>query len=153
MPVAQSRRVMIQGAVHSMVLSLGGLRALSFPDEQGARAAPERNRAAWAALAALALLAMVRRIEDGYHIRSSCDLSPLHGYRLQVVGASLDATVGLDVNLVGARSLLVEAVTALQQAGGIWGPPTGAMLVPDEKVVQAIVRSQAVARDTEDADE
>lgn len=152
-PVAQSRRVMIQGAVHSMVLSLGGLRALSFPDEQGARADPGRNRAAWTALAALAVLAMVRRVGDGYHLRSSCDLVPLHAPRLQVLGASLDASTPFDVNLAGARSLLADAVTALQSAGGTWGPPTATMLIPDQKVVQAVTRSRETVQDAEDATE
>lgn len=149
-PVAQSRRVMIQGAVHSMVLSLDGLRALSFPDEQGARADPDRNRAAWAALAALAVLAMVRRVEDGYHLRSSCDLVPLRAPRLQVLGASLEASAPFDINLAGARSLLADAVTILQSAGGTWGPPTATMLIPEQKLVQAIARSRETVQDAED---
>lgn len=150
MPVAQSRRVMLQGAVHSMVLSLSGIRGLAFPEKKGARSTPERDTQAWIALGALALFAMVQRVTDGYHLRSGCDLIPVRAPRFQIVGTSIQDTRTLDIDVAGARSLVQEAVEALRAAGLKWGPDEAVRLVPDKKVRDAIVKSRGLGGEADE---
>lgn len=144
MPVAESRRVTIKGALHDMVLSLPTVRALEFPDAPGTPSDPERDRKAHTALAALGLFAMVERLAGGYCLRSGCDLIPLRPPQFQIVGRSLEDVRPLEIDPRSARSLFEEAVAALAGAGLPWGPPDGIDLEPDPRVRHAIVRSRGL---------
>ena len=150
-PSASSGRATISGAVQVMALSLTALRSLSFPDKPGGVPDRARDRLAWTALAALALVAMTQRLENGHHLRSGCDLIAVRTPRFEVVGASLEDCAPLDIDAEGARALLAEAVGALRAAGICWGPPEGTgMLKPSPQLAEAIQASKGMAEETEE---
>jgi CRISPR-associated protein Csb1 len=153
LPVAESRGATIEGAVHSMLLSLASLRRLDFPMEIGERATSARNEGARTALAALAVVGMVERLHRQYHVRSRCDLVPLKAPCLEVVGKSLEDMVPFEIDAEGARSLLDEAVGALEEAGITWGVPAGTTLIPDPRVINAIKLSRARLSSDDDTDD
>ncbi len=62
-------------ALHTTVITLAGLRNLSFPDEEG-KTDTNSNLVAWSTLASLALLAVSEQNKNGYSLRSRCDLTP-----------------------------------------------------------------------------
>ncbi len=149
-PSARSGRATISGAVQIMDLSLTALRSLSFPDKPGGVPDRARDRLAWTAIAALALVAMTQRLEDGHHLRSGCDLIAVRTPRLEVVGASLEDCAPLEIDVKGARALLAEAVAALRADGMCWGPPEGTgMLKPSPQLAEAIQASKGMAEETE----
>ena len=134
-----------------MALSLTALRSLSFPDKPEGVPDRARDHLAWTALAALALVAMTQRLENGHHLRSSCDLIAVRTPRFEVVGASLEDCASLDIDADGARALLAEAVGALRAAGMCWGPPEGTeMLKPSPQLAEAIQASKGMAEETEE---
>jgi CRISPR-associated protein Csb1 len=148
-PASRSGRATISGAVHVMDLSLTGIRTLSFPVEHGDMPDRKRDRLAWTALAAMALVAMTHRLEAGYRLRSGCDLIPVKTPRLEVVGISLEDTTPLDIDAVGARSLLNEAVAALRAVGMPWGPPKGTgLLRPGPQLIEAIHASKGLVEES-----
>ena len=151
LPSARSGRATISGAVQVMALSLTALRSLSFPDKPGGVPDRARDRLAWTALAALALVAMTQRLENGHHLRSGCDLIAVKTPRFEVVGASLEDCAPFDIDADGARALLAEAVGALSTAGMCWGPPEGTeMLKPSPQLAEAIQASKGMAEETEE---
>jgi CRISPR-associated protein Csb1 len=149
-PSARSGRATITGAVHVMDLSLTAIRCMSFPANAGDPPDPARNRLAWTALAALALVAMTHRLKAGYHLRSGCDLVPREKPRLEVIGDSLAECETFTIDPEGARSLLRDAVAALRGAGMPWGPPAHAgVLKPTIQVIEAVHASKGLAEEAE----
>lgn len=149
-PSARSGRATITGAVQVMDLSLTAMRSFSFPDKPGGAPDRTRDRLAWTALTALALVAMAQRLENGYHLRSGCDLIPVRTPRFEVVGASLEECEMLDIDAEGARTLLSEAVAALLAAGMPWEPPEGTgMLKPSPQLAEAIQASKGLTEKIE----
>ena len=67
--------VTVDYAQQTTVLSLAALRRLQFPNGEVA-ASSERNHAARTVLAALGLVAITLQREQGYFLRSRCDLIP-----------------------------------------------------------------------------
>lgn len=149
-PSARSGRATISGAVQVMDLSLTALRSLSFPDKPGGVPDRVRDRLAWTALAALALVAMTQRLENGHHLRSGCDLIAVKTPCFEVVGTSLQDCAPLDIDAEGARALLAQAVDALRAAKMCWGPPEStAMLKPSPQLAEAIQASKGLAEEAE----
>ena len=72
-------------AVQTTVLSLTQLRKLRFPDASGA-SAPERDAAGRAVVAALGLYAVALQWDEGYQLRSRCQLVPPKEPRFEVIG-------------------------------------------------------------------
>ena len=90
----------------SAVISLSGLRRLSFPEN--GQSNPERTRCARSALAALGLVAVAKQYEMGYSLRSRCDLVAQESLSFELVkrngdikeiDASIDETVEAFVDL------------------------------------------------------
>lgn len=90
----------------SAVISLSGLRRLSFPANGNSH--PEQTRCARSALAALGLVAVAKQYEMGYSLRSRCDLVAQESLSFELVerngdikklDASIDKTVEAFVNL------------------------------------------------------
>lgn len=74
-PSIDDHGVTMDHAIQTTTVTLAGLRRLSFPDPSGGQS-DERNVAARTVLASLALCAITKHDEDGYSLRSRCDLYP-----------------------------------------------------------------------------
>jgi CRISPR-associated protein Csb1 len=104
--------VTVEYALHTVVLSLAGLRKLRFP----APGDPEDNdRNARTVLAALGLAAITAQIELGYDLRSRCLLVPEEPPQFEIV-ASDGGTRPFTLHAERAYSLLADAYSDLPQA-------------------------------------
>lgn len=99
--------VTVRYATQTVVVSLAGLRRLSFGSK-------EDDAQARTTLAALALLAVVAASERGYDLRSRCHLVPEPGKKLAFERVSKDGSpAGFDLDLPTAIALFTNAVEAL----------------------------------------
>ncbi len=136
-------------AKQTVVLSLAGLRRLSF----GTR---EESEAAHTVLAALGLLAAVASADRGYDLRSRCQLVPESGKSLafETVGKNGDVRP-FTLNLEQARKLYSAAVDALPKSIQ-WTCKDGeplATLTPTPKLVRLIQESRRLAAAGESEEE
>lgn len=142
--------------IATSVLSFVQLRRLRFPvgadgEVLEAEVRADAEAAARTALAALGLLALVAATEQGYDLRSRCVLVAETGLELELVGRTLDDTTSFTLTTDEARSLLEEAVKALEGTGLQWRGDD-LVLTPTPKLVELILRSREVAA-TADPDE
>ena len=147
--------VTIDHAEHCVVLSLAGLRRLSFGGG---------DREARTVLAALALLGALAAEDRGHDLRSRCLLVPRAGGdgALQLEAVGKDGHVqALALTLDEAIALYAEAVAALPpaQAFSRWGvePPLQpgdalAELVPSSKLRHLITESRKLAAASADVE-
>ena len=150
--VVEGLGVTIDYALHTAVLTLAGLRRLSFPDQSG-RVTAERNAAARAALAALGLVALVEQERQGFALRSRCDLvgdsdaPETQRGRLELVRT--DGTADpLSLDADEATALLSAAVERAAAQGLDWSEkPLG--LKPQKRLVELV----RLSRDRALADE
>lgn len=131
--------VTIDYATHTVVLSLAGLRKLSFGGaETDARTV----------LAALALLALLAAEDRGHDLRSRCLLIPKPGEALKLEAVSRDGTTQpLRIDLPSAIALFNAAVAALPEALRFTqaaGVPL-ATLTPSQKLADLVRRSRELA--------
>ena len=121
-------------ALHTTVITLAGLRHLSFPDNSG-KIDPQSNLAAWSALASLAMLAVFEQNGNGYSLRSRCDLTP----EIPNSGFELihnDGTVEtLKITRDDALALFNESVASAKELGLTW----------DDEPLEAIPQNRLVA--------
>ncbi|MHB8194983.1 MAG: type I-G CRISPR-associated RAMP protein Csb1/Cas7g [Vulcanimicrobiaceae bacterium] len=80
----ENARVFLDRARQTTTISLTALRRLHFPTAEGS-ASPKRDRAAHDVLFALALLCYALRRQQGYFLRSGCDLIPYGESRFEIV--------------------------------------------------------------------
>jgi CRISPR-associated protein Csb1 len=135
-PSVEALGVTCDYAQQTAVITLAGLRRLSFGD-------PRRNRAARVYLAALGLLALLEADEQGYALRSRCDLVCNGETAIELVRS--DGTIepiALDVGV--ARSLHGAAHKAAQSVGFKLNA-TPIVLQPQEKLVHIVRESQRKA--------
>jgi CRISPR-associated protein Csb1 len=136
-PSVQALGVTCDYAQQTAVVTLAGLRRLSF----GTDAA--RNRAARAYLAALGLLALVEADVQGYALRSRCDLVCDGEAPIDLV--QFDGKAGsVDLDLHAARALHAAAYEAAQ-AAGFNLEATPIVLTPQDKLVHIVRESQRKA--------
>ncbi len=131
--------VTIDHADHTVVISLAGLRKLSFGDG---------DAAARTVLAALGLLAVVAAQSRGHDLRSRCLLVPRPGCALALEAVHPDGTsekIALD--LEGAVALFNSAVTALPEDLRFTAKPGEpiATLMPSPKLAHLVQKSRELA--------
>lgn len=112
--------VTISEAVQTTVLSLIQLRKLRFPDE-GAGSSSERDIAGRAVLAALALYAVLLQWNEGYQLRSRCQLVAKSRPQLWWVGMTAGDVQPLELDLTSAKEIFAKAVEKAGDAGLKWG--------------------------------
>jgi CRISPR-associated protein Csb1 len=142
---AQELGVTIDFALHTAVITFAGLRRLSFPAEGQVPPNPDRDHAARAALAALALVAVTEQERIGYALRSRCDLvpEPAHDTGFELVRSS-GATEPLLVDANRAIAVLQEAVKQAERTGLSW-PTEPILLTPQPRLVELVRRSRELA--------
>lgn len=137
-PSTQEGGVTVAYAEQTAILSLAALRKIGFGD-----ASPEKAEAARALLAALGLLAYAKATEEGWDLRSRCCLVPERKTAWEIISASGEISK-FSVDSKTAVDLYNSAVTAASKAGIKWSK-TGITLKPSKKLLELIVKSQAIA--------
>lgn len=145
-------------AIHTWTLSLTQLRRLRFPiaSQDGERVGPSRdsgdrrNEAARTVLAALALYALALRQEEGYWLRSRCELVSEGPLTLEQVGGR-DGSFLLG-NPVEMRTILDQAISEAEQTGLEWSRHL-TVLTPTSKLLELVRRSDALGPDSDDEEE
>ena len=138
--------VTIDHAEQTVVLSLAGLRRLSFGDA---------DLEARTVLAALALLAVLAADDRGLDLRSRCLLVPQPGGALRLELVVKDGTtVPLELDLAGAIELYASAVKALPTSA-VFSRRSGdgnlglgeplAQLIPSDKLAHLVRESRNLA--------
>ena len=149
-------------ALHTWTLSLTQLRRLRFPveghaeeqatppkdpDDRKGDPADQRNEAARTVLAALALYALALRQEEGYWLRSRCELAPEGPFTLELVGG---AGGTFSLGSVGkVRKILDQAVEKAAQLGLGWSGRL-TVLTPTSKLLDLVRRSDASGPESEE---
>jgi CRISPR-associated protein Csb1 len=114
--------VSFREAVQTTVLSFTQLRKLRFPDAGGASAA-ERDTAGRAVIAALGLYAVTLQQEEGYQLRSRCQLVPVESPQFELIGrmqAKEDERVLFALDSACAFAALQSAVGEAEGHGLTW---------------------------------
>lgn len=132
--------VTIHHAVQTTVLSLAGLRRLRFPTGKGSDEGAEAS--ARAVLASLALAAVALQREEGYFLRSRCDLRPLRKdapstFEFVPLDGSPPEPFRLEREM--ALNLFRHAVESMKKHGLDWGPDL--RLEPKEEVYDLLKKS------------
>ena len=127
----------------TVVLSFAALRKLRFPtasDGASVHDRPAAEAAAWTALAALGLAAVVLAFEEGFDLRSRCVLAPVAPLRFELVRRD-GSTQDVDVDRAGVLALVGDAVDAAAAHGLTWMREE-LLLRPSDRLVQLVRRSQ-----------
>jgi len=133
-------------ALQTTVLSLPALRRLRFPDERGT-VNSERDRAARAVLAALALTAIALQREQGYFLRSRCDLIPIDEASFEVVSTAA-RTTPFRITSAEATNLLKNAVSAARDVKLRWRTEP-LQLTPKPALVELVRKSRELVVEEE----
>lgn len=111
--------VTVDYCYQTAVLSMPALRRLRFPDDAGKQNS-DRNESARTVLAALGLAAIVEQRQQGYFLRSRCDLVPeSREFILELVTAG-DDTEEFSLSVDAAAELLQQAVAKAEAIGLSW---------------------------------
>jgi CRISPR-associated protein Csb1 len=113
--------VTFREAVQTTVLSLTQIRKLRFPDAKGATS-PERDVAGRAVIAALGMFAVTLHQEDGYQLRSRCQLVPAERLRFELIGRTEKDREDFELDSAAAELALKQAVDAAGESGLKWRP-------------------------------
>lgn len=122
----------------STVISLSGLRRLSFPEN--GEPSPERTQLGRAALATLGLVAAAKQYEDGYSFRSRCDLVPQEQLSFELVERDGDVQ-----SIEADADMLVQAFNTLHGRAADYGLDWAfetLNLVPTETLIGEVSRSR-----------
>ena len=114
--------VTFRDAVQTTVLSFTQLRKLRFPDASGASVA-ERDAAGRAVIAALGLYAVALQQEEGYQLRSRCQLVPVEAPQFELIGrtqAKDEERVLFDLDSPNAFAALQSAIGTAAGHGLTW---------------------------------
>jgi CRISPR-associated protein Csb1 len=139
-PTVQALGITCDYVEHTAVLSFAGLRRLGFGGD-------ERDHAGRALLAAIGLLGLVELDARGYALRSRCDLVCEGRAPFELVHA--DGSIDhLECDRETARTLYAAAIETGRKAGfKLAADPI--RLAPQEKLVEIVRRSQALALEGE----
>jgi CRISPR-associated protein Csb1 len=136
--------VVIQRAVQCTVISLPALRRLRFPLTPDSNPAPEIDRAARTALAALGLCGATLARHDGCDLRSRCQLVPTQPLSWELLDEPGAPPKVFQLNRQTAIRLLREAVDAARMAGLPWRQEK-LSLTPSNALVELVRSSQQLA--------
>ena len=157
--------VTMEYALHTWTLSLTQLRRLQFPidnestevvglnPDSGDRVSgsvDRRNEAARMVLAALALYALTLQQEEGYWLRSRCELVPTDSLTLEQVGGKDESfSLGTSGEM---RAILDQAISEAEQFGLEWSRYL-TVLTPTSKLRKLVGKSDALGPETGDDEE
>jgi CRISPR-associated protein Csb1 len=111
--------VTFREAVQTTVLSLTQLRRLRFPNGD-ASANVERDVAGRAVIAALGVLAITLQQEDGYQLRSRCQLVPVEKPQFEWIGRTASEREAFSIDSKVAESALKASLESAERHGLKW---------------------------------
>jgi CRISPR-associated protein Csb1 len=136
-------------AIQTTVLSFTQLRKLHFPSTDG-KPSHERDVAGRAVLAALGLYAIVLQWNEGYQLRSGCQLLPIENPQFELVGNTAGDIRALDFDGETARAAFDLAQKHAESLDLRWR--SGRIdLTPQPKLLKLIELSDAIGEDPEEA--
>jgi CRISPR-associated protein Csb1 len=106
-------------AEQTTVLSFTQLRKLRFTDGKG-ESNPERDAAGRAVIAALGLYAVALQWEDGYQLRSRCQLIPVESPSFKVIGRVASEQTDASFDTGAAEAALKAAIENATKHGLKW---------------------------------
>lgn len=139
-PTVQPLGITCDYAEHTAVLTFAGLRRLGFGGGQ-------KDSAARTLLAALGIVSLVEQDASGYALRSRCDLVCEGKAPFELVHQDGTANA-IDLDRAAAHKLYAEALAAARKAG-LKLPSEPIRLTPQEKLIEIVRRSQALALEGE----
>lgn len=139
-PSISDHGVTMDHAMQTTTITLAGLRRLSFPDSNGGQS-DDRNTAARAVLASLALCAVTKHDADGYSLRSRCDLYPESKSDEFELIKNTGQIEKVTVAPGDAVSLFNAAVDRAKAAGLPWNADPK-KLIPQPKLVELVKKSR-----------
>lgn len=140
--------VTISHALQTSVLSLPALRRLRFPDGSG-KSNREIEIAARAFLAALSLTGVVLQAEEGYDLRSRCQLIPDSPSVFEFVSGYGRESESFSLNAQAAITLYNEAWEELSKLKTGW-PRELPVLTPNSNLVKLVRKSRGLDLDPEE---
>jgi CRISPR-associated protein Csb1 len=137
-PTISDGGVTFREARQTAVLSFAQIRKLRFP-VQG-KESPEVNAAGRAVLAALGVLALALQLEEGYQLRSRCQLIPATEPEFEWLGTIASDKIISRIDAGAAREAFKALYQKAKTAGLNWReePIT---LTPEEKLVKLVQMS------------
>ena len=110
--------VTFRHAEQTTVLSFTQLRKLNFPDSDDNNA--ERDAAGRAVIGALGLYAVALQWEDGFQLRSRCQLVPVESPVFQLIGRTANEETNASFDAATAEAALTAAVENAAKHGLRW---------------------------------
>jgi CRISPR-associated protein Csb1 len=120
-PVISNAGVTFREAIQTTVLSLTQIRRLRFPENGGTTSA-DRDAAGRSVIAALGLYAVTLQQEDGYQLRSRCQLLPTEAPQFELIGRTGIACEPFTLNSTTAEEALKTALIRAEESGLKWHP-------------------------------
>lgn len=130
--------VTIDYALKTTVLSLPALRRLHFPNDDGIQFV--RDSAARTTLAALALAAITLNNDQGYDLRSRCQLIPEDGWAIELVDTK-GAVTPYELSSAAAIDMLKSAVNDAEKLDLHW-EKEAVTLTPEQRLIDLVTRSR-----------
>jgi len=139
--------VTISSAIQTTVLSLPALRRLRFPLDGSGKSKSEVDDAARVALAALGLCAATLGQEQGFDLRSRCQLQPTRTCIWQLLDKPGEVPASFTLRADDAVALFKEAVEQAKKAGLPWQEKE-LVLQPSPQLAALVRLSQEKAAST-----
>jgi CRISPR-associated protein Csb1 len=139
--------VTFREAMQTTVLSVTQIRKLRFPDSHGSTSS-ERDIAGHVAVVALGLHAVVLCQDDGYQLRSRCQLVPVAVPKFEFIGRTASEREEVEISSSATAETLRVALSAAEKHGLKWHVgPIALQPRPDlVKLVELSDRMTAVAQ-------
>jgi CRISPR-associated protein Csb1 len=139
-PTIEKGGVTFSEARQTAVLSFAQIRKLHFPlNGQSDR---ERDVAGRAVLAALGVLAIALQLEEGYQLRSRCQLIPVAPPRFEWLGKTADDSRFDEISKQVAIAALTTLYAHAKGVGLVWEEDP-IRLEPEKKLVELVAKSDA----------
>lgn len=139
--------VTIAEAVQTTVLSLPQVRRFHFPDAATGLSSPERDVAGRTVLVALALYAIALLRDEGYFLRSRCQLVPAEESKYEFLGITAKEIESVTLTTDAIHDAYHLAIKRAKEAGLAW--KSGVIeMKPSEKLVELVRRSDERVKTT-----
>lgn len=124
-PNVSERGAVITEAIQTSLISLTAARRLRFErnDSGGGNQdiySDDRDLAGQTVVVALGLYGLLAQMEEGYNLRSGCDLIPVKAPRLEIIGRTLEEVETYSVTVDGVLQALEQAKGDAKNQGLVW---------------------------------
>ena len=142
-PNTEQRGAVITEAVQTSLVSCTAARRLKFENSDGSYSA-ERNHCGRVAVVALGLYGLLSQMDEGYYLRSGCDLIPIENPKLEIIGRTLNDIDSHEINVDMALDALKTALQKAEDQGLVWRKDT-ITAEADDRLITLVERSRNAA--------